>query len=506
MAKYVIEDTTLTNIADSIRSKTGKSDMLLPSQMPTEIQNISGGGGSDTGYEPNADMKWAKQVCIDDVQEGFTYKVLEMISDEYVYHDIVVPSGGAVKTSDGAYYTANTKHTWSGENDREPEYYQNIKLRWIITYYSSQTTSTLNLYDDVIYAVIDGLNHSNIPFGEHYSLEYFEYINNGRYTGTKFSSMFGKCYNLQSIPELDTSNSRDLGGMFNYCYSLKTIPKLNTSNGTSFTNMFNYCISLESIPELDTSKGTLFSGMFNYCYTLESIPELDTSNGTTFANMFNYCYSLKTIPKLNTSKGTSFSSMFRNCYTLETIPELDTSNSNNFGNMFNNCYSLKTIPKLDTSNGITFSNMFNYCRSLERIPNLDVSKGTGFIYMFFYCESLKTIPRLNTSKGTSFAAMFDYCDSLQTITELDFSSASSIGTFTNSDSKLEFIKFLNIKKSMNLSSSTKFSRETLVNNVLNNLVDLTGQTAQTLTLGSTNLSKLTDEDKLIATSKNWVIA
>ena len=44
MAKYVIEDTTLTNIASAIRDKTGKSELLLPSQMPSEIQSISGGG------------------------------------------------------------------------------------------------------------------------------------------------------------------------------------------------------------------------------------------------------------------------------------------------------------------------------------------------------------------------------------------------------------------------------------------------------------------------------
>lgn len=43
MAKYVIEDTTLTNIASAIREKTGKSELLLPSQMPSEIQSISGG-------------------------------------------------------------------------------------------------------------------------------------------------------------------------------------------------------------------------------------------------------------------------------------------------------------------------------------------------------------------------------------------------------------------------------------------------------------------------------
>lgn len=44
MTKYTIEDTTLTNIANSIREKTGKSEKLLPSQMPNEIKSIESGG------------------------------------------------------------------------------------------------------------------------------------------------------------------------------------------------------------------------------------------------------------------------------------------------------------------------------------------------------------------------------------------------------------------------------------------------------------------------------
>ena len=40
-------DTALTNIADSIRAKTGKTDSLTLEQMPSEIEGISGGGSSE---------------------------------------------------------------------------------------------------------------------------------------------------------------------------------------------------------------------------------------------------------------------------------------------------------------------------------------------------------------------------------------------------------------------------------------------------------------------------
>ena len=55
-----------------------------------------------------------------------------------------------------------------------------------------------------------------------------------------------------------------------------------------------------------------------------------------------------------------------------------------------------------------------------------------------------------------------------------------------------------MKVSFNISSSTAFTKEALVE-ILNNLATVT--TTQTLTMGATNLAKLTDEDKAIATNK-----
>lgn len=44
MPDYAINGSTLTGIADAIRSKTGKSEKITPEQMPAEIQSITGGG------------------------------------------------------------------------------------------------------------------------------------------------------------------------------------------------------------------------------------------------------------------------------------------------------------------------------------------------------------------------------------------------------------------------------------------------------------------------------
>jgi hypothetical protein len=60
-----------------------------------------------------------------------------------------------------------------------------------------------------------------------------------------------------------------------------------------------------------------------------------------------------------------------------------------------------------------------------------------------------------------------------------------------------------MKTSFDISASTLFTRDAL-NEIMSNLATVT--TAQTLTMGSTNLAKLTDADKLIATGKGWTLA
>lgn len=44
MGRVSIEESTLTAIGDSIRAKTGKTDMIPPLSMPAEIESIKGGG------------------------------------------------------------------------------------------------------------------------------------------------------------------------------------------------------------------------------------------------------------------------------------------------------------------------------------------------------------------------------------------------------------------------------------------------------------------------------
>lgn len=46
MANVLIEESTLFSVADAIRKKSGKSDLMKPAEMPAEIEALPSGGGS----------------------------------------------------------------------------------------------------------------------------------------------------------------------------------------------------------------------------------------------------------------------------------------------------------------------------------------------------------------------------------------------------------------------------------------------------------------------------
>ena len=202
------------------------------------------------------------------------------------------------------------------------------------------------------------------------------------------------------------------------------------------------------------------------------------------------------------SNVTDMSYMFFSCYNINSIPLLDTSNVTNMFNAFS--YSeITSIPKLNTSNVTTMSNMFYSCESLTSIPQLDTSNVTDMNQMFYICSSLVSIPKLDTSKVTNASSMFSFCRKLIAIPQLDMSNVDTTGYMFYMCSNLTEIHITGMKVSFDISSSTKFTREALVE-IINNLATITN--TQTLTMGSTNLAKLTNEDKSIATNKGWTLA
>lgn len=279
--------------------------------------------------------------------------------------------------------------------------------------------------------------------------------------------------------------------------------KVEAQSGVDISDYFetnytggNYTGFIKKVPNNILIKGTSCSYMFQSFNMLSEIPQLDTSSVTNMYYMFGNCRSLTTISQLDTSKVINMNGMFYNCSSLITIPQLDTSKVTNMNSMFDNCRSLTTIPQLDTSSVTNMNYMFRYCSSLTTIPQLDISKVTNMNNMFDNCSSLTTIPELDASNVTNISYMF-----------INNSKLTNMGGLKNlgmAYSTTQSANYYNYKLDLSYSPLTHDS----LMNVINNLYDIAskGCNTQSLILGSTNLAKLTDEEKLIAQNKGWTLS
>lgn len=158
---------------------------------------------------------------------------------------------------------------------------------------------------------------------------------------------------------------------------------------------------------------------------------------------------------------------------------------------------------------------FKYLRS-DTFQNLKIEKAiiSGCINIregspaggaFSGCSKLKYV---EFKEGLTHLGNYTFMrDSNLTTINLP-SSLTSIGKdIFYACAKLEFVELGQGFNANNLvlSVSTKYSRETILS-WLNALADRTGETTYKLTIGATNLKKLTEEDIAIATAKNWTLS
>jgi hypothetical protein len=235
----------------------------------------------------------------------------------------------------------------------------------------------------------------------------------------------------------------------------------------------------------------------NFCNGQRLLEAIDnvgyTISGTNFSYFCSNCYSLTKLPDgLDTSNGTNFNYFCSNCYSLTKLPDgLDTSNGTNFGYFCTACYSLAKLPDgLDTSNGTNFSYFCRSCHVLPRLPDgLDTSNGTNFNYFCATCYVLQEAPEItmaaNTTNYTSrYSAPFN---SSSWIKELPLTLPSDTNFW--------------------LDMSTRISIESF-RYIADHAPDVTA-TPRTLTVGSTNISRINAADPTIITdlnAKGWTIA
>lgn len=245
------------------------------------------------------------------------------------------------------------------------------------------------------------------------------------------------------------------------------------------------------------TKGTSSSG--GWLKTIIKLRSPLTVEGNSAEYMFYGC-PLNELPQLDTSNVKDMTSMFDGCKNLTTIPQIDTSNVTRMNQMFYHCSNLTTIPQIDTSKVGSMTYMFGYCSNLTTIPQIDTSSLGNMAYMFYNCTNLTTIPQLNGENIGILSSAFSGCKSLE-----NFNGLINLGQAyqTSQSANYDYYKLV-------LTDSTKLTEQSIIN-ILNNLYDIAtkGCNTQTVTLGATNLAKLTSTEGqqalASAQSKGWNI-
>lgn len=141
-------------------------------------------------------------------------------------------------------------------------------------------------------------------------------------------------------------------------------------------------------------------------------------------------------------------------------------------------------------------------RSVESVVFPDGVTSIGN-YAFSSCSRLVSITIPNSVKRIDYNAFY-LCRSLTSIT-----IPNSV-EYVNNDAfnSCTALKEINLEDGFNanlkISASTLIERETMIN-MFNALYDRTGLKEYTITINKVVGDKLTDEDKAIATVKNWTI-
>lgn len=277
--------------------------------------------------------------------------------------------------------------------------------------------------------------------------------------------------NLNHISPLIVSDISYLFANLNKLQSID-VSTLNTSQATNMRSLFSDCSELQTLDlsNFDVSNVTDISYMFNNCKKLTSInlSNWNTQNVKHLYYLFATCLKLVRIDvnHFNTSKVEgSIAGAFYQCRSAEEIhiEDWDVSNCTNAYRLFHECWKLKTMDfsKWNTSNFTNCRNLFTNCLAINNInlSNCDFSKVVDFGWAFYSCKELTTI-----------------------ITD--------------------GLKLPNIDMSDIYLHQSPLSVDTIVG-LLNALPVTTDN--YSFNIGTTNINKLTDEQKFIAVNKGWTL-
>lgn len=165
----------------------------------------------------------------------------------------------------------------------------------------------------------------------------------------------------------------------------------------------------------------------------------------------------------------------------------------------------------DEEANMVITSQIDYCKSIADSYNWKLG---GDVYRLFF-DDLDMIycPNFDTSDVTNMGGMFENCENLRIIPLLDCGSVINTSFMCYQCELLTYVGgFKDLGKQSNMELGDMFyeannlSHDSIMN-IINNLYNraAAGHSIVTLPLGSTNLSRISDEEKAVATNKGWTL-
>lgn len=286
------------------------------------------------------------------------------------------------------------------------------------------------------------------------------------------ASCFYKCEELTSVTLQGDfgRDATDLGSCFSDCKGLVslTLSESFGRNAVTLSSCFSNCNSLTSLtlPDRFGQNAENLRACFSQCIALSSltVPEGFGQNAENLAYCFNNsAWRSLTLPSVFGQGQANLGYCFSSCIYLSslTLPAGFGQNAKNIEYCFNACYELSSLT-LPEGFGSVATNIRSCFYACHKLVDLHLPEGFGQNATRFVTNTLAHCIKLTNITGNP-----------------------------------------NFKASLNLSSCTLLTHDSLMV-IINGLQTVT--TTQTLTLGATNLAKLTDAEKKIATDKGWTLA
>lgn len=492
MSKYIIEEQTLSDIADKIREKKYQDNEMTPLEMVDEIDEM---GLPWNIYEyPNYyyPSQWVRPL---------DYPNLELI--DLTDFDGVYLTYDLRKIGDKSWIGIYTERT-SAKNIYFERGHLDSNNEFVV---DEQYTTTTNKY--YFRQLLDSTN-GDVQLWRVYSPEaHLICCKFATYTATQADNLLNtlqpcverrgrlpyitNCassrddrngYWSWSTQWLERDDVRDvvsvtsMASAYSHSYNLEQLcfTGWDTSKVTTFASCFYGCINLHTIPinAITTPKATALNSMFVYCWALGDsidISHFDLTKVTTMTDMFRDCYSMKHIKfPLNGGTGalTRVDGLLRGCNSLQELPEnlenLNVTNVTTVSYLFGNCYSIKdvdlsswNITKItsltymcqncrglihadfhgwNTSLVVDARNCFDSCWNLKRIniDGWDLSNATNVSAFYKACRSLESsdiLNRIDFTKVTTLASVCNECYALKEVIIGDCDVTNSITSINN---------------------------------------------------------------------------